>query len=81
MGFGASTVVELAWKINGPVEAEGTIIEDIDIESLVITRSVEDANLAGLDKVVGDDEVLLVWSELEVVGTKRWLFFICSESA
>lgn len=79
-------------KINSSVEAQRTIIIDINPVALVVTRSVQHRDLpcvrivnpvgkmrtyiASLDKVAGHEKVLLVRRNLDVVGTNNGLILI-----
>jgi hypothetical protein len=63
-------------EVNTPVEAQGTIWKDVNPLSLEIGWGVDNANLASLDEVIGDEEVLLVGRDLDVVRTGDTLVFI-----
>lgn len=76
MGLSTTTVGELLAKVNSPVEAQTTVLLDVDVQSLEVSRSIDDANLAGLDEVVGDHEVLLIWSNLDVVRSDGGLVLV-----
>lgn len=76
MWFRSSTVGIWACKINSAIEVERSIWVDIDVQSLVICRSVENADITGLDKVVGDDDVLLIRGDFDVVRADGGLRFI-----
>lgn len=67
VGLSTTTVLKLLAKVNSPVEAQAAILIDIDVQSLEVSGSIDDANLAGLDEIIGDDKVLLVRSHLDVV--------------
>lgn len=69
VGLGATTALVEVGEVDGAVEAQGTVLLDVDVQGLEVGGGVDDANLAGLDEVVGDDKVLLVGGDLEVVGT------------
>lgn len=71
-----TTVGELLVKVDSPVEAQATIIVDVDVQRLEISRRVDDTNLASLNEVVGDHEVLLVRSNLDVVRSGGRLILI-----
>lgn len=68
MGLCATTALVEVGEVNGAVEAQGAVVLDVDVEGLEVSGGVDDADLAGLDEVVGDDKVLLVGGDLEVVG-------------
>ena len=63
-------------EINRTIEVQTAIIIDINIQSLEIRRRVQDANLPGLHKVIGDDNVFLVRGDLDVMGPDRRLHFV-----
>jgi hypothetical protein len=63
-------------KVNGAVEVQASIRVDVDVERLEISGGVDEADVAGLHEVVGDDDVLLVGSHLDVVGTDAGLVLI-----
>lgn len=68
MGLSSTTGLVEVGEVDGAVEAQGAVVLDVDVEGLEVSRGVDEADLAGLDEVVGDDEVLLVGGDLEVVG-------------
>jgi hypothetical protein len=72
----ATTVGELPSEVDGAVEAERAIIVDVNVQRLEVGGSVDDTDIAGLNKVVGDDYVLLVGSDLDVVGSDGGLILI-----
>lgn len=76
MGLGTSSVGKLAWEVNAAIEAQRAIIEDVDVKSLEVGRGIDDADLTGLHEIIGDDDVFLVWRDLDVVGTNGWLDLI-----
>lgn len=76
MWLGSTTVVKLAREVDGPVEVQGTVVLNIDVQRLVVARSIENADVSGLNEVVGDNKVLLIWSELEVVRSESWLILV-----
>lgn len=69
MRLGASAVGKLLGEVDESVEAERAILFDVNVKRLEIGRSVDDTDVAGLHKVVGNDDVLLVGSDLDVVGS------------
>lgn len=52
--LGTSSVGKLVRKVNGAVEAQAAIVINVYVQRLEISRGVDDADLASLDKVVGD---------------------------
>lgn len=71
-----TTVREFLAEVNGTVEAQAAIVIDIDVKSLEVSRSIDDAYLAGLHKVIGDNEMLLIRGDLDIVRTHGWLILI-----
>lgn len=71
-----TTISELTLEVDGAVEAERAIRVNIDVEGLEVGWSIDDTNIAGLDEVVGDDEVLLVRSYLDVVRANGRLVLV-----
>ena len=63
-------------EIDGPVEVQTAILVEINVQRLEVSRCVNDTDVAGLHKVVGDDDVLLVRRDLDVVGTDGGLLLI-----
>ena len=76
MRLSSTTVRELVAEINGPVEVQTAIFVDIDVQRLEVSRRVNDTDVAGLHKIVGGDDMLLVRSDLNVVGTDGGLLLI-----
>lgn len=56
-------------KVDASVEVQRSIRIDINIQRLEVGRGVDETDLAGLHEIVRDDDVLLVRSNLDVVGT------------
>jgi len=67
---------EVRLKVNGAVEVQASIRVDVNVERLEISRGVDEADVASLYEVVGDDDVLLVGGHLDVVGTNAGLDLI-----
>ena len=76
MGLSSTTVSKLAGEVDAAVEAETAIREDVNPLSLEISRCVHDTDLASLNKVVGNEEVLLVGTDFEIVRSYNALIFI-----
>lgn len=72
----ATTVGEFPGEVDGAVKAERAIIVDVNVQRLEVGRSIDDTNVTGLHEVVGDDYVLLVGSDLDVVGSDGGLILI-----
>ena len=56
-------------EIDTPVEMQGPIRVDVDIEGFEVSRSVDEPDLSCLHKVIGDDDVLLIRRDLDIVGS------------
>lgn len=72
----ATAVGELLGEVDGAVEAERAVIVNVNVQRLEVGGSVDDTDVAGLDKVVGDNNVLLIRSDLDVVRTNGRLILI-----
>lgn len=72
----ATTVGELLGEVDGAVEAERAIVVNVNVQRLEVCRSVDHADVASLHEVVGDNDVLLVGSDLDVVRANGRLIFI-----
>ena len=76
--LGPSTIInptpgKLLLKINTAIEMQTAIRIDINIQRAVISRCVDEPNIAGLNKVICDNDVLLIWCDLDVVRSDSWL--------
>jgi len=67
---------EILVNIDGAVEAKSTVGEDINPLSPEVSRGVDDADVSGLDEVVGDEKVLSVRCDLDVVRSNDALILI-----
>ena len=76
MRLRATTVGEFPSEVDGTVEAERAIVVDVNVQRLEVCGSVDDTDVAGLHEVIGDDDVLLVGSDLDVVGSDGGLILI-----
>src|SRR5690242_12008848 len=76
MWLGASSVRKLGREVNATVEAQAAIRKNINPLGFEIGRGVHDTNFARLNKVVSDQQVLLVRADLDVVGPDDALVFI-----
>lgn len=54
MWLRATTVGKLLGKVNRPVETQAAVVVEVDVQRLEVSRGVDDTDLAGLDKVIGD---------------------------
>jgi hypothetical protein len=67
---------EVLREVDRAVEGEGTVLFDVDPETLVVTDGVEVTDGTGLDEVVGDSQVLLIGGDLDVVRTNNGLLHV-----
>jgi hypothetical protein len=70
--LGSPTIInptsgKLLFKINTAIEMQATIRIDIDIQRAEISRGVDEPDIAGLHKVIGNNDVFLVRRDLNVV--------------
>ena len=72
----ATTVGELLGEVDGAVEAERAVVVNVNVQCLEVCRSVDYTDVASLHEVVGDNDVLLVGSDLDVVRANGRLIFI-----
>ena len=54
-------------EVDGTVEMQGAVGVDIDVLGLEVGGGLDKADLARLHEVVGDDDVLLVRRDLDVM--------------
>lgn len=73
MRLRTTAVRELAREIDRAVEVEATVVLNVDVQSLEVSGSVDDADVAGLHEVVGDDDVFLVGRDFDVVRAEGGL--------
>lgn len=76
MRLSTTTAGELMTEVNGAVEVQAAVIVEINVQRFEVSRRVDKTNVSGLHKVVGDDDVLLVRRDLNVVGASSGLVFI-----
>lgn len=74
--LGSTAVGELLVKVNGSVERQASILLEVNVKSLEVSWGVDDSDVTGLDKVIGNNQVLLVGSDLDVVGSNSRLVLI-----
>lgn len=67
MRLRASSVGVWACEVNGAVEAQASIGVDINVQGLEVSWRVNESDRAGLDEVIGNDNVLLVGRDLDVM--------------
>lgn len=76
MRLSTTTIGELLGEVNRAVEGKAAVLLEVDVERLEVSRGVDDTNVASLDEVVGDDQVLLVGSDLQIVRSDSRLVLI-----
>ena len=76
MWLGAAPVLELFGEVDAATEVQGAIVVDVDIQRFEVGRSVDQSNVAGLEEVVCDNYMLLIWGDLDVVRANCRLIFI-----
>ena len=74
--LGTTSVLEVIGKVDGPVEAQAAVIQNVDVQGLEIGGGVDQSNVAGLQEVVGDDDVLLIRCDLDEVRADRRLVHV-----
>lgn len=67
MRFSASSIREVAGRVDGPVEVEASVGVDVNVVDLVVSWRVDEADVAGLQEVAERDEVLAVGGDLDGV--------------
>lgn len=72
----STAVGELLAEVDGSVEGKTSILLEINVKGLEVSRGVDDTNLACLHEVIGDNQVLLVRGDLDVVGSHGGLVLI-----
>jgi hypothetical protein len=70
------TILKLLAEVNSSVKGETAILVQIDIERLEVSRSIDNTDLACLDKVICDNQVLLVRRDLDIVRSYCGLVLI-----
>lgn len=76
MRLSTTTIGELLGEVNRAVEGKAAVLLEVDVERLEVSRGVDDTDVASLDEVVGDDQVLLVGSDLQIVRSDSRLVLI-----
>jgi len=71
-----SAVGELLAEIDSSVERQATVLIEIDVQGLEVSWSVDDTNFSGLHEIVGNNNMLLVGSNLDIVRADSWLILI-----
>ena len=76
MRLGSTAVGKLLVEVDGSVEGQASILLEVNVKSLEVSRGVYDADITSLDKVVGNNEVFLVGGDLDIVGSNGRLVLI-----
>lgn len=76
MRLSTTTVGELFAEVDGTVEGQATVLVEINVQSLEVSWSVDDTNLSSLHEVIGDNHMLLVGGDLDVVRADGGLILI-----
>ena len=63
-------------KLNRAIEKQGSIVSEIDIERFKVCGGIDESNIACLNEVIRNDDVLLVGRDFDVVRTDGRLVFI-----
>lgn len=62
-------------EVDGAVEVQRPVGVDVDVQTLVVGGCIDEADVARLQEVVGDDDVFLVRGHFDVVGADGRLDF------
>lgn len=76
MRLSTAAIGKLLGEVNRAVERKAAVLLEVDVKRLEVSRGVDDTNVASLDEVVGDDQVLLVGGDLEIVRSDGRLVLI-----
>ena len=76
MWFSTSAVCKRTGEVDRAVEMQGTVRVDVDVERFEISWRIDEADIAGLHKVIGDDDVFLVGCDFDVVRSDGGLDFV-----
>ena len=76
MGLSTSILWERALEVDSTVEVKASIRVDVDVQRLVISRSVDQSDSASLYEVIRDNNVLLVRCDLDVMRANGRLILI-----
>lgn len=72
----ATTLWEFRQEVDAAVEAQAAIWVDVNPLCLEVSRGVDNADITGLDEVVGNEEVLLIGGHLDVMGSDNALVLV-----
>lgn len=76
MRLSSTTIGELLVEIDGPVERKTSIILKINVKCLEVSWGIDNPNITSLDKVIGDNQVLMIGGNLDVVGSDSGLVLV-----
>lgn len=76
MRLSASAIGELLAEIDSSVERQATVLVEIDVQGLEVSWSVDDTNFSSLHEIVGNNHMLLVGSNLDIVRADSGLILI-----
>jgi len=76
MGLGSSISREIGIEVNGTVEVQRSIKVNIDVQSFEVSRSVDKSDVAGLHKVIGNNDVFLIRCNLDIMRADGGLHLI-----
>ena len=76
MWFATATIRISIREFDGAIEGEATVRLDVNVLRLEVGGSIDEADGAGLHEVVGDDDVLLIRCDFDIVGADEWLHFV-----
>lgn len=72
----SSPVAVLLIEVDGAVEVERAVLLNIDPLRLEVGGRIDDGDGTRLQEIVGDQEMLLIWSDLDVVWSDNALALV-----
>lgn len=69
MWLGASTISKVLLEVNASSKLKRSIGQYINVQGLEVGGRIDYSDIASLNKVVGHDNMFLVGSDFDVVGT------------
>jgi len=76
MGLCSSISRKVGIEVNGTVEVQRSITVDIDVQGFEVSRSVDQSDVAGWYKVIGNDGVFLIRCNLDIMRADGGLYLI-----
>lgn len=76
MRLRATSILKLLLEINAPVKRQGAVVVNVNVLRLVVSRRVNKADVAGLQEIVRDDQMLLIRSNFDIVRPNDGLVLI-----